>query len=253
MERPGRNSGVTPDNPIPQPLTPICWADPLGECSKAPSGEHILSKSTLDGPEITVRGFPFLQGKTLTLDKGQFKSNILCRKHNNQLSPVDEAGTNAFDTLSDLAGGRPPRRRKIDGQLLERWLLKTLINIEMITTDFETRPPRQLVEMAFGIEPFPLGAGLFFLGKIGTLIPNESRLIYQRQMSDRPNANDIVGGRFSCHGFQFLLMLSGNIDPALPLELANQDGIVVETTRPMRHPHRFNLGASHYVVFRWRN
>jgi hypothetical protein len=240
-------------SPIPQPATPICWAEPLGGCSTEPSGEHILSKSTLDGPEITIRGFPFLQGKPLTLHKSQFQSNILCRKHNNELSRVDEAGTNAFDTLGDLAGAKPPRRKRIDGQLFERWLLKTPINMEMIATNFETRPPLELVERAFGKKCFPESAGLFSLGKVGSLILDESRVTYRRMMSDRPNANDIVGGRFSCHGFEFLLMLGGNVDPALALEFANEDGVVMDSVRPMHHPHRFNLGDSHFVAFSWRN
>jgi hypothetical protein len=240
------------DGPIPQAVSPICWAEPIGGCSKEWSREHIVSESTLAGPEITIRGFPFLQGKSRTLPKSQFKSNILCRKHNNELSPVDEAGTNAFDTLGDLARGKQPRRKKIDGSLFERWLLKTLVNMEIMATQFETMPPLELVERAFGKNRFPDGAGLFFMGKPGLFIPDESRLTYRRQTSDRPNADDIIGGVFTCHGFNFLLMLSASIDPTLPVQLANQEGVVIDTIRPMHHPHRFNLGASHFVAFSWR-
>jgi hypothetical protein len=74
---------------------------------------------------------PVPSRNSLKLHKRQFKSNILCRKHNNELSPVDEAGTNAFETLADLASGKRLRRRKIDGHLFERRLLETLINMEM--------------------------------------------------------------------------------------------------------------------------
>jgi hypothetical protein len=124
--------------------------------------------------------------------------------------------------------------------------------MEMLATTFQTMPPLELVERVFGKKSFPDGCGLFFMGKVGSPIIDESRLTYRRQMSDRPNANDIIGGLFSCQGFTFLLLLGGSIDPTLPLELANEEGVVIDTIRPMRHPHRFNFGTSHSVALSWR-
>ena len=41
------------------------------------------------------------------------KSNILCQKHNNALSQVDEAGTVAFNAVRDSAGPNPRRKNKL--------------------------------------------------------------------------------------------------------------------------------------------
>src|ERR1051326_5722962 len=99
---------------IPTPRTPICWAKPLGGCSADPRGEHIVSAATIRGPEVGLRGFPFQEGSTYYLPKGQFKSNILCRKHNNELSQVDQAGADAFTAIKTIISSSAPRKSKID-------------------------------------------------------------------------------------------------------------------------------------------
>jgi|SRR5579872_1434305 len=143
--------------PIPQPPSPICWASNLGRCSKEDSREHIVTESTLRGPQINIRGLPFLQGRTVTLHKSQFKANILCRTHSNALSEVDKAGTVSFDWLRDAA--RPGTSQfTINGTLLERWFLKTLINIEVVA-DFNIQPPLDIVEIAYGRKTFEPNAG----------------------------------------------------------------------------------------------
>jgi hypothetical protein len=76
-----------------------------------------------------------------------YTANILCRKHNSDLSPVDDAGTLTFATFramttvynnrSDMLryglwiGGFDVIEQNIEGPGLERWLLKTLINMEL--------------------------------------------------------------------------------------------------------------------------
>jgi hypothetical protein len=143
---------------IPQPGSPFCWASCLGDCSPDFSREHIITKSTIPGPQIFVEGFPFQRGAVITLHKNQFSSNILCRYHNNKLSSVDQAGTNAFDAFRDAASDTPRRKNKIRGDVFERWLLKTFINIELLA-NFDTRIPPELIEIAFGRKPFVQSSG----------------------------------------------------------------------------------------------
>ena len=65
---------------------------------------------------------------------------ILCEKHNNELSPIDTIGQRAFRTLQELARLSEVRRTlnkklwtvkryALDGPSLERWFLKMLINL----------------------------------------------------------------------------------------------------------------------------
>jgi hypothetical protein len=134
------------------------------------SGEHALSEASFTGPEVVIKGLPFCEGQTVVIPKNKFKSNILCRSHNNALSPVDEAGVKAMKALEDALSGKTARRKdKIQGNLFERWLLKTLVNFELLA-DFNRRPTRDVVEIAFGLRPFAANAGLFFIVAPGGLV-----------------------------------------------------------------------------------
>lgn len=186
---------------IPQAVQSICWAECLGGCSKEPSQEHILSQSTLRGPHIGIRGFPFLAGRQITLLKRDFTSNILCRYHNNKLSRIDAAGTRAFEAL-----GSPGPGDKVNGRLFERWLLKTLINMEVVS-DSNFRPPQELVEMAFGKRDFPKRGGLHYLGKSEPPdgLPEES-LTYTQAL-DSTAVRRSAGGWFRVRRSMFMLAI----------------------------------------------
>src|SRR5437764_6825917 len=54
------------------------------------------------------------------------------------------------------------KKNKIRGELFERWLLKTFINIELLA-NFNTHIPPELVEIAFGRRPFFPKSGLFYV------------------------------------------------------------------------------------------
>ena len=117
-----------------------CWASSRGDCAGRQSGEHIVSAGIYDGPTVFVRGYPWCRTvKEIGLDRATAK--ILCEHHNNTLSPVDDAGIAAFDTLQEMFRLQDVRRRhkpstgrwtlvesEIDGLGFERWLLKTTIN-----------------------------------------------------------------------------------------------------------------------------
>ncbi len=101
------------------------------------------------GDEIKIKGFPWCRQAPQLLPKESFESNILCCKHNNDLShAVDPAGISAFDVFRKVAALSEQRttavrttglvlpfeqaKYTIDGPNLERWFLKTLINIAII-------------------------------------------------------------------------------------------------------------------------
>ena len=232
---------------IPQSPSSICWAACLGQCSKKHSREHVVTESTLHGPQLNVRGFPFLQGTTITLHKSQFKSNILCQAHNNALTQVDEAGTIAFDALRDAASPTPKRKNKINGTLLERWLLKTLIDMEVVA-DFDVRPPLDIVEIAFGKRTFAPNAGLFFLGHSFDPELGDERVSYTRLEEDSASKK-LVGGRFSFRSFELLLTLA--VNPFLELQIVPNDG-EVRTVKPLHHPRRLVFGNSNFVAVSWK-
>jgi hypothetical protein len=231
---------------IPISPQPICRAACLGGCSQDDSREHLLTASTLRGPELGVRGLPFLNGETIRIHKDHFKSNILCRSHNNALSPVDEAGTVAFELLRKAEGGG--LGYTLNGSLLERWFLKTLINFE-VAASFSVRPPLDIVEIAFGHRQFGGKSGLFHVSQAEPLsdgqVEIDERVSYTRLQS---TPDKITGGRFEFHCLRFVLMLSNF--PFPDMEEVGHDGVSRRVSL-QRHPKKLALRSSNSVHVNW--
>jgi hypothetical protein len=234
---------------IPQANTPFCWAFCLGDCSTDHSREHILTKSMFPGPQVSVEGFPFQRGQTVTLHKNQFSSNILCRYHNNSLSSVDQAGTAAFEAFKNAASDNPRKKNRIRGELFERWLLKTFINFELLA-NFGTHIPPELVEIAFGRRPFLPKSGLFFVVSEKSGVVLEDRISFIR-LHD-PSKNDAVpGGEFIFGGFPLVLALGPIPTDGKPIKFQDKDG-TIEESRLMYHPARFNFHKGNVLIIDWR-
>src|SRR5690348_538201 len=149
-----------------------CWASCLGNCSNKLSREHLVSKSLFLSESIRVQGFPWCKDDPVDIGISGLTSKILCELHNNDLSPYDQSGAQAFATfresmrLDNVRRNMEPRRWnvkkfRIDGPGLERWCLKTLINLSCngtlpIGRDSQVvgRPSERLVRVAFGLESF---------------------------------------------------------------------------------------------------
>ena len=117
-----------------------CWASSYSDCDGKLSREHLISKSLFLTNEINVKGYPWCKDEEITIGLSNLTSKILCQKHNKLLSNIDEAGATAFRifrevrNLSNVRSKIRPRRwnikrHRIDGYNLERWFLKTLINL----------------------------------------------------------------------------------------------------------------------------
>jgi len=197
-----------------------CWAACLGGCSDKMSGEHLVSKSLFMDEKVMVQGFSWCPEPKLIGIKS-LTANILCTKHNSDLSHVDDGGAAAFDAfrqmmrISNIRKGMKGRitnvvRHECDGPLLERWLLKTLINISY---DGEKpigegasvgNPTDQLVRIAYGLEPFPLGAGLSMIVRVGMRLNSNDTVKFAPIFR---HGQYIAGGHFMFRGQSMLLSL----------------------------------------------
>jgi hypothetical protein len=205
-----------------------CWSECLGDCSDKISREHIVSRSLFDGESVMVHGFSWCKDEEKEIGLSSLTARILCIKHNNDLSDVDIEGAHAFDVLremtrlSNVREKMKPRlwhvvRYTIDGLLLERWFLKTLINIstnsEYPIGNFAKRagqPSELLVKIAFGYQAFTGRSGLYLAAHIGQKIDSSDKLIFAPLIK---NEDYIAGGLFSFRGFRFLLFLDSEGPP----------------------------------------
>jgi hypothetical protein len=205
-----------------------CWASPLGKCSTKLSGEHLVSGALFEDDLVTVQGLPWCREAPKTIGLANLTAKILCDYHNHELSPVDEAGVAAFKIFREIStqsnrrkqmtrGSWKVLRYQIDGTGLERWFLKTLINI-CYQGSFPIgrasvvagQPTSDLVEVAYGHRRFERKAGLYSIIRTGMQISSTENFTFSPLLKHQ---HHIEGGLFSFRGFLYLLFLEPDGPP----------------------------------------
>jgi hypothetical protein len=251
-----------------------CWAECLGNCSDTLSGEHIVSKGLFVNDVVAVQGLDWCKDEPKNIGLNSLTRNILCTRHNSELSPVDEAAIEAFNAyresvrLTDIREKMKERhwnivRLPVDGEGLERWFLKTLINVtvdgkQKIGPKSKTvgEPSSDLVEIAFGRRKFVPNAGLHSSAEVGETINSEDRVTIAPFFDAKDE--HILGGTFLFRGFRFMLCLleagfTGNVT------VIHRDGRELNRySKPLRHLRqlRTTIGpkrkyVSHTIDFKW--
>lgn len=149
----------------------------IGGCTKI-SKEHLISKSVfhndIDYNPGFIRGYglPWNENKMVEIPFASLSAKVLCNHHNNALSNLDsEAGKVAKTFLEvkniffkkSLRSNEEKIIFRHSGDLLERWFLKTFINFQSLYNK-NTLPPKELVEIVFGLRKYPNSVGLAVFG-----------------------------------------------------------------------------------------
>lgn len=199
-----------------------CWASSIGNCSSKISGEHIISKSVFLNDIIDVMGFDWCKHEPKKIGLASVTKKILCTTHNSKLSILDSEAKYWFDQMREVdrifavrkgISAKTPTvvKYQVNGYLIERWLLKTLINLtakgtEPIGSDSEEfgKPSRKLVGIVFGMEKFTGHSGLYFIANVGQGIHTGERIKFSALYNDKKY---VAGGFFDIRGYTFLLLL----------------------------------------------
>lgn len=242
-----------------------CWAECLGDCSDEQSGEHIVSRG-LFSDVVSVQGFSWCK-EPRQIGINKLTKNILCTHHNNTLSPVDQAAIDAFNVFREatrLGNVRQTLEERrwsvaqfqIDGAGLERWFLKTLINVaaggkEKIgpRSTEPGKPSCDLVEIAFARRRFVNGGGLHGAGEVGETINSEDRVTFTPLFD--PTSEFVLAGAFFFRAFRFMLALDEAGFPER-LNFSHKDGRHTSHPKPLRHLKqiRATVGPSQYLSHR---
>lgn len=179
----------------------FCWAQSLGNCGGGRSGEHLISESILRlFTRVTVVGFPWCE-KPKEVGASALTANHLCRNHNSSLSPIDDTALRFFTVLrNQFASAVPPVKLPVEiaGLQLERWFLKTAINLILAHGQTMKWPnsgnggalPETLVRIAFGSDVSSPPAGLYFFGGQGQKVESIDGIRMVALLQD----NDSIGG-----------------------------------------------------------
>jgi hypothetical protein len=154
-----------------------CWAACLGDCSEKYSREHIISSCIL--PEkLTIKGFSWCV-TTKEIFNNDLRSYCLCQYHNKRLSDLDNSAKDFVLVFQEIDRQLKYRSKQnidnlpnevitINALKFERWCLKILCNI--LYVDKKWTPPKDLVEIVFGMSKIPPKCGLGFVYNIGESI-----------------------------------------------------------------------------------
>lgn len=246
-----------------------CWAACLGECDDKISREHIISDSFFEGTKVHVEGFNWCLGETKTIRLSALTKKCLCKKHNNALSVLDSAAAHAatvFREQNDLSLERnkdPNKKYRkrtfwINASLLERWLLKSLINISFDSNLFigvegaeHGVPAEDLVNIVYGGEKFSRESGMKVVSR------QDMRLKFSERIEFAPMIHEqerIIGGIFIFWGLHIYLDLTKDgLD--VPFELIRNldpDWHFATLHNQLKRMNS-NVGGrvSHEVLFRW--
>ena len=169
-----------------------------------------------------VQGFSWCLNEPKCIGLANLVAKILCKRHNSGLSDLDHAALGAFKVFREMIRlnqvreklKRPAthwnvKRMVIDGPLLERWFLKTLINLSFggewpIGSNEKGLPSSELVEVTFGKRQFERGAGLYLAARAGEQIDSMDRFNLTPMTNQE---NKLVAGRFNFRGLTFFLSL----------------------------------------------
>lgn len=209
-----------------------CWANTLSRCGDKLTREHYVSESLWEGTSIDVVGLPWCRNEAKRIGLGSLTAHILCDKHNNDLSPLDEAASKAFKTLTAMtiltnARTKKPARKwkrvryEIDGPLLERWFLKTAVNLSILhkTNDVWSldgsplsSPSETIARLTFGYTPIARPMGLYAGASVGDDVQSregfEAAPVYNFD-------HGLVAYVFQFHGLRFALWLNGTEPPTV--------------------------------------
>lgn len=125
--------------PVPSTGTSMsgCYLRETFNCAPPISNEHYISAAllkALGGGTIAAHGLPWIGEEPKNLSYKNLTANILCKRHNESLSPLDDIAGKFFINISNILSGNPfqspnPDLVLVSGQGLELWLLKLLMSL----------------------------------------------------------------------------------------------------------------------------
>lgn len=169
------------DGGVRRPTHPsTCYAQRLGRCSPGLSGEHYLSAGILRliGRAPIVEGMPGVPGGKRYPVKS-LATRILCQRHNHLLSPLDASAIRFFEAVrrfdSELGDATVPVVADsvvVDGDHLERWLLKVAFGLAAARRRSKqqgsVREEHRMLRVLFGDQLWPKSWGMYMAAPPGT-------------------------------------------------------------------------------------
>jgi hypothetical protein len=190
-----------------------CWAVILGDCGRGRSGEHYISDAIFDGEVVNAVGLSWCRDEPVTVGLRSAVAKILCARHNSALSDFDAEAAKLSRFLQTNLLDHPLVESSISlrGRLLEKWALKTFLNLGYVRGLHRDRsnhldPPPHLVHYIFRDGPIADGVGLYFV--TGT-VSNEDfpSGLWWNVIQHPEQREEIYGMAFTFFGVRFVVSI----------------------------------------------
>lgn len=188
---------------------PRCYARDLMDCSHDISREHYISRGLLElwgRFNLQLEGAPWAPETTPTVSVNSMTSKILCRRHNEALSPLDSLAKDLFEFVFIENHESAPEVMLINGYELERWFLKTLCGL--VAAGMATRngqileswkPELEWLDILFGDGVVSDGSGLQVI--VGAYNARTHRI--DTKLSFKTETGQPIGLAFAVFGILF--------------------------------------------------
>lgn len=139
------------------------------------------------------------------------KARILCQHHNSSLSLLDDEAKKLADGLHSFADGAQHTVVHLNGLLLERWALKTIINHMAAGLGDANKwlPNDGLVRNVFGLTSLPNQCGLYLqkTDDYNPLSPEQAGVTPTWRGLKGGTPLELVGASLYLHGATFFILL----------------------------------------------
>jgi hypothetical protein len=173
-----------------------------------------ISAGVINDVSVTVFGFPWCRDKPRTIGLNSAVANVLCTGHNSALSDLDnEAGRFSKFLIEAYLQPQGYHAITLNGWLLERWALKTFVNLGYVQKLHRGQPnmiepPEWLVRYIFRNESIPDGIGLYHISD--TVGPNNLYAgISWNSIQAVEKPNKVMGLSMIFYGVRFVV----TVDP----------------------------------------
>lgn len=220
-------ASIEPPNPKTGYAHSGCYLRGTNDCSSDISGEHYFSATILRqisevqgvSGGVRVSGMPWLsKGQTQDLAISNLTANILCKRHNEALSPLDQEAGAFFAALKRIFDGinsRKTNRRLlldlVSGAAIELWMLKVACGMYFsVASERGSRLSKThsidltRVEKALFESVWDERGGLYFNGHDGSIVRSHDD-VHFATLSDN-EAKRLAGVRINLLGFEMDLV-----------------------------------------------
>ena len=190
---------------------PKCFARDLNDCSRKISREHFISRGLMSiigaSKSSTLRGPAWMEGADeMVISTESLSSNILCEKHNSDLSTFDEE---MIKFIGHLTGqGTQSGALELSGNLIEKWFLKAYSGF--LASGYAHKNLRgwpaseTTLGILFGNKNLASDCGLYFLS--GSHQDEQNALAFFPLQGLEPRS--VAGIAFLISGFPFLFLVT---------------------------------------------